>query len=131
MDVPCRISTHSLLTYENLLLTLWARHYLTLSKTTDSKRRLAPLRKDEFIRFFRDLFGAKSENPPRVPRKTVKAMKVSFLNWLSERSGDSPALLIDRLGPTLEALFDELDAELGAVGIRDLDPRFIFLFHIK
>jgi hypothetical protein len=131
MDVPCRINANSLLTYKNLLLTLWARQYLTLSKMTDAKRRLAPLTRDEFIRFFRDLFGVKSEASPRTPRKTVKAMKASFLNWLSESSADSPALLTERLGPTLEALFDEMDAELGAVGIRDLDPRFIFLFHIK
>jgi hypothetical protein len=58
-------------------------------------------------------------------------MKASFLNWLAESAGDSPGLLADRLGPTLEALFDELDDELGGVGIRDLDSRFIFLLHIK
>ncbi|MFH0728236.1 MAG: DUF6178 family protein [Pseudomonadota bacterium] len=131
MDVPCRINANSLLTYEILLLTRWARHYLNLSQAIDANRRLTPLTRDEFIRFFKDLFGIKSEKIPKTPRKTVKAMKVAFLTWLSESSGDSPSLLTDRLGPTLEALFDQVDAELGAVGMRDLDPRYIFLFHIK
>lgn len=131
MKVPCRINAKSLLTYKSLLLTLWARHYLTLPAATDAKRRLVPLKKDEFVRFFTDLFGVKSEASPKAPRKTMKTMKVSFLNWLSECSGDSASHLTGRLGPTLEALFEELDAELGGVGIRDLDSRFINLFHIK
>jgi hypothetical protein len=131
MAVPCRISNKSLLTYKSLLLTLWARHYLTLSTANNAKRPLVPLKKDEFIRFFKDLFGVKSEASPKSSRKTVKSMKASFLNWLSECSGDSAVHLTGRLGSTLEALFEELDTELGGVGIRDLDPRFIYLFHIK
>lgn len=130
MDAPCRINTNSILTYKNLLLTLWARRHLSLSKMSESKHRLAPLAREDFIRFFRDLFNVKADNSPITPRKTAKTMKAAFLNWLSECSGDTAARLAESLGPTLDALFEEIDAELGAVGIKDLDPRFIFLFHI-
>lgn len=108
------------LTYKNLLLTLWARHCLGLSKTP------APLGLDEFRRFFDDIWAAKVK-----PRKTSPAMKEALLNWLSDRTGLTPYEISQKLGQTLERLFSKIESELGEVAAKDLDPRYIRLFLIK
>jgi len=108
------------LTYKNLLLTLWARHCLGLSKTP------APLGLDEFRRFFDDLWAAKVK-----PRKTSPAMKEALLNWLSDRTELTPYEISQKLGQTLERLFSRIESELGDVSRKDLDPRYIRLFLIK
>lgn len=108
------------LTYKNLILTLWARNYLGLSKKP------APLTLDEFKRFFDDLWSGEGK-----PRKTSLKMKETFLHWLSDRTGQTPHEISQKLGQTLENLFNEIESELGEVSSKDLVPEYIHLFLIE
>lgn len=108
------------LTYKNLILTLWARNYLGLSKKP------APLTLDEFKRFFDDLWSGEGK-----PRKTSRRMKEAFLHWLSDRIGQTPYEVSQKLGQTLENLFNEIESELGEVSGKDLVPEYIHLFLIE
>lgn len=110
----------ALLTYKNLILTLWARHYLGLSKKP------APLTLDEFKRFFDDLWSGEGK-----PRKTSRKMKEAFLHWLSDRTGQALYEISQKLDQTLENLFNEIESELGEVSSKDLVPEYIHLFLIK
>lgn len=131
MDVVCKPDAQRLVTYKSLLLTLWARHYLNPALAVATPRRLVPLTLGEFRTFFPSLFSIQSGDRPDEPRHIDASMKAAFLNWLSTCSGTRAETITDRLGPTLDALFDEVDSELGGVGINDLDPRYVLLFQIK
>ena len=58
-------------------------------------------------------------------------MKESFLNWLSDKTGLTNYEITQKLGQTLENLFNEIESEYGAVSNEDLDPRFTYLFLTK
>jgi len=120
MDIKPEPVADGFLTHKNVLLTLWARHYLGLSKAP------ATLSLDEFKQFFDDLWADEV-----IPRQTSPAMKESFLNWLSDQSGFSSYEISQQLGVTLETLFGEIENELGEVASKDLDPRYIYLFLIE
>jgi hypothetical protein len=109
-----------LLTHKNLILTLWARNYLGLSEE------VLPLPVNEFKSFFDDLWTGRDKL-----RKTRHSMKESFLKWLSDRSGLDGNEISQRLGQTLENLFNEIETEYGKVSRNDLDPRYIHLFLLK
>ncbi|MBL6970921.1 MAG: hypothetical protein ISR63_02255 [Desulfobacterales bacterium] len=108
------------LTYKNLILTLWARNYLGLSKKP------APLTLDEFKRFFDDLWSGEGK-----PRKTSRKMKEAFLHWLSGLTGQALYEISQKLDQTLENLFNEIERELGEVSSKDLVPVYIDLFLIE
>jgi hypothetical protein len=110
-----------LLTYKNLVLTLWARH--TLSQTDG----LVPLSLSQLRRFLPGLWT----DAPERRRITSNAAKERFLGWLAARSGLSEADLYETVGPCLEDLFEEIETELGGVSSADLDPRFIQLFLVR
>jgi hypothetical protein len=120
MDIKPEPVSDGFLTHKNVLLTLWARHYLGLSKA------LVTLTLDEFKQFFNNLWAAGD-----MPRQTSLAMKEAFLSWLSDQSGFSPYEVSQKLANTLENLFREIEKELGEVSSQDLDPGFIRLFLIK
>ena len=102
------------LTYKNLILTRWAQCHVGLSPES------VPIPMESFCLFFRDLFGKSG--------RIRKAMKSSFLRWLSEKTGWPPAELTARCGPEMERLFAELETDLGAVSEADLNSRYIQLF---
>jgi hypothetical protein len=108
------------LTYKNFMLTLWARHYLGLSE------RLLPLTIDEFRCFFDDLWTDKEQ-----PRKTSLSMKESFLDWLSDKTGLTHYEISQKLGQSLENLFNEIEDEYKEVSAENLDPKYIHLFLIN
>ncbi|MFC1489369.1 DUF6178 family protein [Thermodesulfobacteriota bacterium] len=110
----------SLLTHKNLILTLWARNYLGLPEE------VLPLPVSEFKHFFNDLWSGRDK-----PRKTRQSMKAAFLKWLSDRSGLDGYEISQRLGQTLENLFNEIETEYGEVSGNDLDPRYVHLFLLK
>lgn len=110
------------LSYKNLILTRWIQCHLGLSPG------IVPIPMNSFILFFRKLFGKAGKAEPAKPRRIRKAMKSSFLHWLSEKTGWTFRELTERSGPEMERLFAELEAELGAVAEADLNPRFIQLF---
>lgn len=109
--------TDGYLTYKNFVLTLWARHCLGLTE------KLQPLTLNEFRCFFDSLWADKNQ-----PRKTSLSMKTSLLDWLSDKTGLMHHEISQKLGPSLENLFDEIESEYGKVSRDDLDPRSIHLF---
>ena len=117
-SVPSRQS----LSYKNLILTRWAQCHIGLSPES------VPIPMDSFILFFRELFGKHGKTDTAKPGRISKAMKSSFLRWLSEKTGWTSSELTERSGPEMERLFAEMEADLGAVAEADLNPRYIQLF---
>ncbi|MEE8542157.1 MAG: DUF6178 family protein [Desulfobacterales bacterium] len=115
-----RLTRHPLLTYKNLLLTLWVRNETGLSRELD------PVGPETFGPFFEKLWV-----PDQIPRRIKTSSKTSFLNWLSNRTGLKPFEISERVGPTLENLFGEIESELGPVAAQDLDPRYVHLFLLQ
>ena len=126
-----------MLTHKNLILTLWARHYLGFSDE------LIPLTIDELRILFDDLFAGLPESGPESdPKSGLESdrgksnkinisMKESFLAWLAEKTGIKHYDITQRLGQTLENLFYEIENEYGHVSKKDLDPRYIYLFLVR
>ncbi len=110
------------ITYKNLLLTLWARHRLGLSS---GKITLEPIPMARFRPFFVDLWDAvEPGNAPAVR----ESHKTDFLGWLAEESGFTEPEISRNLGRALERLFDEIADEYGRLSPKDLEPRFVQLF---
>lgn len=108
------IQTYLPLTFKNLILTCWARHYLKISGDIE------PLTMDEMKMLFKDLW-TKQTKPDRVD----PGMKQAFFDWLQVRSGLRVDELQSSTASTLDFLFVELDEEYGSVSHKDLDPRYI------
>jgi hypothetical protein len=118
-----RPSSYGFLTYKNLLLTLWARHCLKLSQ-----KKLKPLDLEKFKPFFENLLPEQTDSDTEAPRKVPQKMKSLFLNWLAENTGLKDFEITERVGGTLENLFEEIESELGKVAIENLEPKYIQLF---
>jgi hypothetical protein len=116
-------SSYGFLTYKNLVLTLWARHYLKLSA-----KPLQALALKDFKPFFEDLLPGRTETGGDKPRAIPQAMKNHFLDWLGAETGLRDFEITERLGQTFENLFADIENELGPIAARDLDPRYIQLF---
>jgi hypothetical protein len=108
------------LTYKNFILTLWARHTLGLSE------KLIALTIEEFRTFFDGLWEGKEQ-----PRKTSLSIKESFLDWVSKKAELMNYEISQKLGQSLNDLFDEIENEYGSVPRNDLDPKYIHLFLIN
>lgn len=111
------------ITYANLLLTLWANHYLGQTKVPEAPQ---PISLTRFRRFFNALWEGKTS-----PRRVSDTSRENFLNWLAQRSALATYELSERLGPWLEALFQQIEDELGPVPTGDLEPHHIYLFLLK
>lgn len=125
MTIKLETTGDRAITYKNLILTLWARNCLGLSEE------LAPLSLDELKAFFDDLLITPQKSGKDKLRKTGISMKELFLNWISEKTGLNIYEITQRLGQTLENLFNSIESEYGAVAKKDLDPRYIYLFLVK
>ena len=117
---PNALKTTGHLTYQNLLLTLWANTYLKLPHKIGGLR---PLTLEEFRPLFAALWQVQVK-----PRRIRKAMRENFLTWLSHRCALTTYAISERMGTTLEKLFQEIEYELGEVDAQNLDQRFIRLF---
>jgi hypothetical protein len=117
------MTIHRFLTYANLLLTLWADHYLGMDGESNTPQ---PLTMNEFRQFFKELWA--SQTPPR---RISTSMREIFLDWLADRSGLATYEIAERIGSSLESLFASIESELGDVALKDLDPRYIYLFLFK
>jgi hypothetical protein len=58
-------------------------------------------------------------------------MKTNFLNWLAAETTLKDYEISERLGQTLEDLFDEIELEYGRVRTNEIDPRFVHLFLLE
>ncbi|MBW2450596.1 MAG: hypothetical protein JRE92_09245 [Deltaproteobacteria bacterium] len=121
-----RPSSYGFLTYKNLILTLWAGYYLKLPQ---KKLNLLDLKK--FRPFFENLLPGHPDCGTANPRKVPAVMKSRFLDWLAENTGLRDFEITERLGGTLENLFEEIESELGGVAVEDLEPKYIQLFLLK
>ena len=118
--------SHGFVTYKNFILTLWVRHYLSLSEESNDSEELIPLSLDEFKLFFNYLWAGEEK-----PRKVRNSMKESFLKWLSDKTGLINYEITRRLGQTLENLFGEIESEYGEVDEKYLDSKYIHLFFLE
>ena len=116
-------ASYGFLTYQNLVLTLWARHYLNMPM---EPLQAVPLK--DFQPFFEDLLPGQPDSDADKPRAIPQAMKNHFLGWLAADTGQKDFEITRRLGRTFEDLFSEIESELGRVATRDLDPRYIQMF---
>jgi hypothetical protein len=133
MSIRCRPDANHLLTWRNLILTLWVRFHLGLDSSGefDVEGRLTPLSKTEFTAFFKDLFSLMDPTVAAGPGKTGKMVKTEFLKWLTERAKKTSEEITTTLGPVLDELFNQVDEELGNIRPDDIDPRYIQLFRVK
>jgi hypothetical protein len=120
LDSPSR---YGFLTFKNLLLTLWARHFRRLKG-----KKLKALTLQQFQPFFEKLLPGRADPDSDPARKIPVEMKSAFLNWLSVETGLKDYEITDRLGSTFEDLFNELENEYGQVAAEQIDPRFVHLF---
>lgn len=111
-----------LLTYENLLLTLWANHHLNIP---GNAKKAKPLTMAQFRQLFDELW-----HPGNTPPKISNTIRELFLGWLTDSSGLTSDEISQRMAPALEQLFVKIENELGSVKKKDLDKRFITLFLI-
>jgi hypothetical protein len=113
---------HPPLTYQNLLLTMWAVHSGGLPKTTPIGAAL-PLK--VFRAFFANLWS--EQNPQSIKVE----VKTSFAQWIAAASGMTLDEVSSHYGETFTDLFKAIETEFAKVAADDLDPRFIQLFRVK
>lgn len=119
-------SSYGFLTYKNLILTLWASHYLVISTEI-----LKPLTLKQFVPFFQDLLPEDPNLEPDQARKIPLAMKDSFIHWLTDDTGLKAYEITEKAGQTFEDLFNEIESEYGHVDPAHIDPRYVQLFLIE
>ncbi len=110
------------LSHKNLLLTMWADHHTGIQPEAGSP---LPIPLTDFKIFFKELWD------PEQPGKISDTVKAIFLDWLAGRCGLPLEDLSRKMGHTLTALFEEIEAEMGAIALAHLDPRFIPLFLVE
>jgi len=119
------LTPERLLTYKNMLLTLWARNFLSLPET------LAPISIEKFGPFYGNLFDREpvhqSDTCPKIPSE----MKLAFINWLLQKTGLPRHEISRDLEQIFEELFWEIENEYTMVAQKDLDPRFVNLFLLE
>ena len=109
------------LTYKSVLLTLWVRSELGLTLT------LRPIALERFGAFWDSLFTAPSTGAD--PRRTIAAeRRRACLQWLTRRTAGRVDDLAETIGPSLAALFAELQEAYGQVSRTAIDPRYIHHF---
>lgn len=109
--------TDALVTWKNLILTLWARHFLGLDD-----QRLKPLSAPQIERFF-GAFRSDWKNP-----SPQAAMNRDLWRWLASRTGFAEDELRAHIGALPDDLLRDVKEEYDRVAADDLDPRYIHLF---
>ena len=120
------LSSYGFITYKNLILTLWAAH--ECNRTTN---KLEPIPLKEFISFYKELLPGKPEPAAIEQRRVPLQVKETFLNWLAADSGLSKNEIVEKTGPTFEALFKELEEEYERVAAEDLVAEHVNLFLLE
>jgi len=119
------LSDTRFLTYKNLFLTLWSRAWLNLPPIDQQTTTIAvPI--SDFKRFYTALWADQAG-----VRVIDDSKKNDFLQWVARASGQSLEVLSQRLGMVFEALFSEIERELGPVKAGNLEPRYVQLFLLK
>ena len=116
-------ASYGFLTYKNLILTLWARHYL--DSPADP---LQSISLKEFMPFFNALLSGRPDSGAEQQHTIPQAMKDNFLEWLVDETSLKDFEITGELGKTFEDLFAEIETELGSVSVKELDPRYVQIF---
>jgi hypothetical protein len=116
-------ASYGFLTYKNLILTLWVRHFLKIPA-----KPLQAVAFKKFKPFFKELLPGPSDPAGVKPRTIPQSMKNHFIDWLAADTGLKDFEITGGLGRTFEDLFADIEGELGRVSARDLDPRYIQIF---
>ncbi len=106
-----------LLSYKNLMLTLWVRAFLDLPAEPVH----VPVK--EFVTFFAALWAGTEQ-----PGKISMVMKDSFLTYLSGATGLTGSEITRIMGHTIENLFSEIEDEYGGVAVEDVRAGYFQLF---
>jgi hypothetical protein len=118
-----REKSTTFLTCHNLLLTLWANHHLGMEQDPQAP---VPLTVDQLRSFLQALW-----EPDTAPRRIKDSLREAFLAWLAQRSSLTTYAIAERMRPTLEGLFAQIENELGAVAPQQIDPRYVQLFLLR
>jgi hypothetical protein len=118
-------ASERLLTYKNMLLTLWARNFLGMSEI------IAPISIEKFASFYQKLFGRGQVLKNNACSKVPTEMKTTFINWLLQKANLTHHEISKDLEQILEELFMEIENEYGMVAQEDLDSRFVNLFLLE
>jgi len=122
MALPPPPLTNTLLTWRNLLLTLWAQHFLGLDD--NSLQPLSAAQLDRLLAAFRSDW--------KKSLKTDANTRRSLWDWLINALSDKMHLADDELkqylGPLPDELLDAVKDEYGHIAAKDIDPRYVQLF---
>ncbi len=120
MDMAVTTQPERVLTWKNLLLTLWARNRLGMPEV------IAPVPLADFRPFYTTLWQGE------LPERTlVDAARTDFINWIAGRVQYEAEEVTACAGKAVETLFQELESEYHAVAAGDIDPRYLHLFLIS
>jgi len=111
----------SLISWDNFLLTLWARDWLHLEE-----KAFEPIPLEKFILFYSWLFS-KLENKSGIDVE----QKQDFLTWLIRETEIDEFFLMDELGGLFDRLFLEIEQEYSSVDVKSLDSRYIKFFIVE
>lgn len=111
-------------TFQNLLLTLWARCRLGMNDWA------IPIPAKQFQPFFDGMWDVAEAPSPQTPN-IRESIKTDFLNWLSEVSGSPAPDISQRLGRALEAMFHEIEEQMALVLGQPLNPRYVGMFLLE
>ena len=118
-------ATYGYLSYQNLLLTLWARHRLALPVEVHQ------LSVKAFKPFFRDLFQIETVSTSKDRRSINASRRTDFLNWLADSTSQPVAVLSTTIGPSIAMLFAELEEAYGRIHADNIDPRYMTHFLLE
>ncbi len=107
------------LTYKNLILTMWARDSLNISKE------IKPIPKESFTQFFVKLWI-----DDNLVKKINPAMKTSFLYWIIKETGLKEYEITTAFSQAFESLFSEIEAEYKDVSTQNIKSKYFQLFLI-
>ncbi len=121
LKLPVKGPRSTLLTWKNMLLTMWCRQRLSLPN------KLASVDLKRFQRFFENELMRFDGGVDHVR----KSAKQHFVTWLSDRSGWDPGTIQETVGISLDQLFAQIEEALGPVRPAHLDPKYIELFILR
>lgn len=107
--------------WQNFILTLWARDWLHLDDNV-----FQPIEIKDFRKFYQWLWV--EDKGIKTPGKEKKQ---DFLNWIVRITEINPEHLLERLGKVFDELFVQVEEELGAVDLKNIDAKYISLFVLK
>jgi len=122
IDIPPNTEKNTL-TYKNVILTLWAAHWLELPAQSQI---IAGIPLKMFRSFFSGLWD-EHKKPPVISHE----MKMSFKDWVISAGQMDETEFSGMFGGIFTGLFKEIEDEYADVSAEDIDPRLVHLFRVN